>query len=81
MINHKLLTILVLTVVLLVGVIYYANNRPDVQYETKTPNTQTGQTATQADDDTDVINSEIENVDLGDIDREFQAIDSDINSL
>lgn len=78
--NHKLLFILVLAVLLLVGVIYYSGNkRSGVDYQTKPQSM--NPTPKLADDNTAAISSDIESVDLGDIDQEFAEIDRDLNSL
>ncbi|MDP3014926.1 MAG: hypothetical protein Q8N28_00660 [bacterium] len=37
--------------------------------------------ATVKEDSTSAINQELDNIDVGDLDKEFQAIDTDLNSL
>ena len=75
-----LLIVLVVAAAALVGIVYYATtgvsenmNQPAAQ----NPSQETGQTV---DSDTS-INADLENVDLGNVDGEFQSIDQDINSL
>ena len=73
----KALIILVAIVLGLLGVVYFSS-KPEspTTAPVKTSNNQAAEA-----DSTAAINSELESVDLGDLDAEFKTIDSDLNSL
>lgn len=74
--KNVLIIILVVVVLVILGVIFF---RPGTPVTAPT----TGETpgATLSPDSTGAINQELESVDLGNLDAEFQSIDSDLNSL
>jgi len=75
--NTKILIALVVIVLALLGVIYFSAEKAGYQ----SVNDVGGNDQTPAEDSTAAINSEIENIDLGDVDAEFKQIDQDLNSL
>ncbi len=77
--NTKILIVLVVIVIALLGVVYFSSEKGDDQNSMENSN-QSPANGT-AIDTTSAINADIENIDLGDVDTEFQEIDQDLNSL
>ena len=82
-----ILLVLVIIIFALVGVVYYANYYQNSgTISTLTPPPSPAPVASQgnlgeAPDDTASISSDLEMVDVGDLDEEFADIDRDLNSL
>ena len=65
----NIIIILIILAILLLGVFYFLDmNQPDLQSELE-------------DDTTASIEADLDEVDLGDLDKEFESIDQDLNSL
>ncbi|MDP3727613.1 MAG: hypothetical protein Q8R35_03165 [bacterium] len=69
--NKKLLIAIIVIVLAAAALWWWQSNAP------ATPSA--GETV--GSDDTAAISQELETVDLGDVDKEFQAIDADLDSL
>ena len=63
---------------LVVGLVWYFNTKQTGFYSQVPAPTLTPEVGTQSDTQ---LKTEVENIDLGNLDPEFQAIDSDISSL
>lgn len=72
------LIVVVVIVLALLAIVYFRVQKP-VDYEPQPVRTSTS--PSPADDTTAAINNDLGEIDLGDIDGEFDAIDSDLNSL
>jgi len=74
--KNVLIIILIVVVLVILGVVLLRPGTPVTAPTTgEVPGVQL------APDSTGAINQELESVDLGDLDAEFQSIDSDLNSL
>ncbi len=75
--NYQLLLLLVVIILALFGIVYYAtvpkssSIRSDTMQDSKTTPSDT----------TSAINDDLQKLDVGEIDSQFQDIDRDLNSL
>lgn len=67
--NQKLLIAIIVIILIAAGLWYWQSNRSSA------PTESTG------DDTSAAISQELGTVDIGDLDKEFQTIDADLNSL
>ena len=85
--NKNLVIVIVIVIVLVlagVGLWYWQSGRLTPYSTTTTFPSETVSAPapqTPAEDTTAMINKALNNVDFGDLDREFQVIDTDLNSL
>ena len=68
--NKKLLIAIIVIILAAAGIWWWRSQAPA---------TPSGEAA--GNDDTATISQELETVDLGDLDKEFQSIDADLNAL
>jgi len=78
----KNIIIPILTIIVVAGLIYwYLNYAKPVEPEVNPVGTQQLESLLNKDDTTASINNAIDNIDLGDLDKEFQVIDSELQGL
>ena len=72
--NNKIIFLIVIVVLSVLGYVYQDKLgtyfAPTTKVEITVPS-----------DTTEVINTEVQNIDIGDIDSDFESIDKDINTL
>lgn len=82
--NTNIFIALAVITLLLVGVVYYANHQKESSYTATPPPSPSSALPPSADasaDDTASINTDLEQIDAGNVEGEFTDIDRDINSL
>lgn len=72
--NNKIIVLIVIIALTVLGYVYRDTLRTYVTPTTKVE-------ITVPADTTEVINTEVQNIDIGDLNTDFQSIDKDINSL
>jgi len=80
----KNIIIPILAIIIVAGLVYWYLNyvkAPVGAPEADSLTTQQIENSLKADDTTENINNAIDNIDLGDLDKEFDAIDSELQSL
>lgn len=78
----KNIIIPILTIIVVAGLVYwYLNYAKPVEPEVNSVGIEQLENALNKDDTTASINNAIDSIDLGDLDKEFQAIDSELQSL
>ena len=72
--NNKIIILIVIIVLAVLGYVYQDKLMTYFGPATKVEITVPGDT-------TEVINTEVQNIDIGDLDSDFESIDNDINTL
>jgi flagellar basal body-associated protein FliL len=78
--NIIALVVIVLLVLVIGGIIYWQSKK-EVFFQPPVTKEITKTQAPQKEDSTDTIFKELESIDIGNLDQEFQEIDQDLNSL